>query len=458
MIDYDQFLESKAIAAKSCGFEPSRLNPRLFQMQRDVVRWGCKKGRFACFEDCGLGKTFQQLEWAHQLYTVEGVNSLILTPPAVADQTVREAKKFGIRTPVKHCRDGSEVENGITVTNYERIHKFDLSKFKALGLDESSILKSHDGKYRTMLIEVARGIPYLSAWSATPAPNDFMEIGNHAEFLGVMSRAEMLATFFVHDGGDTSKWRLKGHAEKDFWRWMCSWAVNIRKPSDLGYSDDGFTLPELRIKQVTVTANCRAAGMLFPLTANSLIERREARKVSLSDRVKASVDIANSNNEQWLVWCDLNDESRALAKAIDGAIEVTGSDDEEKRADAMLGFSDGKYRVLVSKPSIAGWGMNWQHSHNMVFCGLSDSFESHYQAIRRQYRFGQKQPVNVYIVTSDLEGNVVKNIQRKQADADRMAQEMIAHMSAISSAEIHQTTRTVTEYNPKIELQIPAFL
>jgi hypothetical protein len=268
----------------------------------------------------------------------------------------------------------------------------------------------------------------------------------------------MLATFFCHDGGDTSKWRLKGHAERDFWRWMCSWAVNIRKPSDLGYNDGGFVLPKLNIQHVTVQTNCKSVGMLFPLPASSLSERREVRRGSLSDRVKASAELANSNSEQWLVWCNLNDESKALTEAINAAVEVTGSDSDDHKSSAMLDFAAGKIRVLVSKPDLCGFGMNWQQSHNMVFCGLSDSYEQLYQAVRRQYRFGQTQAVNVYVVTSDLESAVVSNIKRKQEDAERMASEMVRHMADISSAEIKGITRQTSPYNPQKKLELPTWL
>lgn len=455
---YESFLARKAIVDRPSGFTPSRgLNPKLFEFQKDVVSWGLRRGRAAFFEDCGLGKTPQQLEWSRQVFEETGENVLLLTPLAVAAQHIREARKFGIEH-IKQCADQSEVVPGITVTNYEKLHRFDASRFVGIGLDESSILKSYDGKFRNLLIESFRRTPYKSAWTATPAPNDHMELGNHAEFLGVMTRSEMLATFFTHDGGDTSKWRLKGHAEEAFWKWLASWAVNIRKPSDLGYSDEGFTLPELEIKTSVVESDCQSVGFLFPLPASSLHERREARRGSLDKRAETAIGLANSDREQWLVWCDLNDESKALAAGIDGAVEVTGSDSDEHKAEAMLGFADGSVRVLVSKPGICGFGMNFQNSSRSIFCGLSDSYERFYQAVRRQYRFGQTNKVTTHIITSNLEGAVVENIRRKQADADRMAAAMVKHMAELSAQEIHQTRRDSIAYRPAVSMQLPQWM
>lgn len=454
---YQEFLKIKAISAKSVGFNAEKINKKLFPFQRDVVWWGLLKGRAAFFEDCGLGKTAQQLEWASQVVKHTNGKVLILTPLSVASQTLEEAKKFGI-DQVKHCSEGSEVECGITVTNYEKLHRFDLSMFQGIALDESSILKSKDGKYRTMLIELAQQIPFRSAWTATPAPNDFVEIGNHAEFLGVMRAPEMLSTFFIHDGGNTSSWRLKCHAVSKFWEWLCSWSVNIRKPSDIGYDDSGFNLPKLTIESVTVDCNCKEAGMLFPMPASSLKERRDVRRSSLVDRAKKCAEIANENNEQWIVWCDLNDESKTLSELICGSVEVTGADCEEKRSKAMLGFTSGEYRVLISKPGICGFGMNWQHAHNMIFCGLSDSYESYYQALRREYRFGQKSDVRVVIVTSNLEGAVVENIKRKQKQSDFMTSEMVKNMSRVSEVNVKMSIKNTELYTPKEDMELPNFL
>ena len=458
MTHYHQFLESKTIVDVPCGFEARDINPKLFNFQRDIVKWGLQRGRFAGWEDCGLGKSAQQLEWSHQVFKHTGKNILLLAPLAVSEQHADEARKFGIEQ-VKVCADQSEVEPGITITNYEKLHKFDASEFGGVALDESSILKSFDGKFRNRIIDSFRDTPFKSAWTATPAPNDFMELGNHAEFLGVMTRAEMLATFFVHDGGDTSKWRLKGHAEKDFWRWLCSWAINIRKPSDLGYSDDGFVLPPLKVIEEIVSSNHVSEGFLFPLPASSLGDRRSARRSSLSNRVNRSVEIANSSKEQFLVWCDLNDESKALSEAIDGAVEVTGSDSDEHKVETAKRFVRGDIRAVVTKGSIWGWGLNLQNSRNQIHCGVTDSAEEWYQKVRRQLRFGQKEEVRCWVVTSESEGAVVSNIKRKLADMDKMATETVKFMAQISSAQIHKkTSRQTTEYKPAVPMDLPAFI
>jgi superfamily II DNA or RNA helicase len=453
---YQEFLNKKAIIDVPSGFEPGPLNQSLFDFQKDVVSWAIRRGRAALFEDCGLGKTIQQLEWAWQVSRKTQKPVLILAPLAVAAQTKKEGEHFGYG--VKICESQADATDAINITNYEKLHKFDPSAFSGIVLDESSILKSYDGKFRNLIIDSFAHTPYRLACTATPAPNDFMELGNHAEFLGVMTRTQMLSTFFVHDGGDTSKWRIKGHAEADFWRWICSWAVNIRKPSDLGYPDGDFILPELKMHWHTVEANHQTAGLIFSLPASTLQERRDARRASLEPRVALAAQIANSTDEQCLIWCDLNSESESLARIINGAIEVTGSDSDEHKANSMIDFANGSIRALVSKPSICGFGMNFQRCHKMIFVGLSDSYERIYQAIRRCWRFGQKHPVEAHFVTSNLEGAVLTNIKRKEVDADRMANEMVKHMAEISTATIRGTERQTLKYNPTIQIQIPQWL
>jgi DNA modification methylase len=380
-----------------------------------------------------------QLEWARQ---IPG-RVLILAPLAVAPQTVREGQKLGI--DVSYSRKPCDAR--ITITNYEMLERFSTEEHTGVVLDESSILKSYDGKFRTAVIERFAATPFRLACTATPAPNDFMELGNHAEFLGSLTRTEMLSTFFVHDGGDTSKWRLKGHAESDFWRWVCSWAVMLRKPSDLGYADDGFILPPIEFHSERVDANVVPTDTLFACEAQTLMERRQVRAASTDDRCKRVAEIvATKPDEQWLIWCDLNRESETVAKLIPGAVEVTGSDSEEWKEQSMLAFADGEIRVMVSKPSIAGFGMNFQSCANVVFVGLSDSYEAFYQAVRRCWRFGQKNTVHCYVVTSTLEGAVVENIQRKERDAARMAKEMVNHMHELNEREIHGTVRKSEPY------------
>jgi len=360
-----------------------------------------------------------QLEWAHH---VPG-RVLILAPLAVAQQTVREGKKFGI--DARYDRTG-RVDGKITITNYEMLEHFDAAQFEGVVLDESSILKSYSGFFRNQIIETFRNTPFRLACTATPAPNDFMELGNHAEFMGALTRTEMLSTFFVHDGGDTSKWRLKRHAEKDFWRWICSWAVMMRKPSDLGFDDGDFILPEIRINDVSVDVNEPTDGRLFALPAITLEERRKARATTVQHRAAKIAELVERRpNEPHIVWCNLNSESEAAANLISDAVELRGSEDHDEKAAKMLDFSGGGIRVLVTKPSIAGFGMNWQHCRNVNFLGLSDSYEQFYQATRRCWRFGQKKAVDVNIVTSSTEGAVTENIKRKERDAAKLYEEMV---------------------------------
>lgn len=454
---YEQFLNSKHIKSVPTGLKEVRpMAAKMFDYQQDITSWALRRGRAGIFEDCGLGKTIQELEWAKQVAESENGKVLLIAPLMVSAQHVIEAEKFGY--DVRFCRTNGEVENGINITNYEKLHKFDLSQFVGVALDESSILKSFDSKTRITVTEAFRETPYRSAWTATPAPNDFMELGNHAEFLGVMNRSEMLATFFVHDGGDTSKWRLKGHAKDEFWKWVCSWAVYLRKPSDLGYSDDGFALPELRVHEIVVESEQNLNGYLFPMPAATLSERRDARKGSRVERVEAACDLINKSNEQWVAWCDLNSESELLHKAIKDSVEIKGADSDDHKLDAVKGFLSGKYRVLVSKPSMFGHGLNFQHCHNTAFVGLSDSWEMYYQAVRRFWRFGQKHPVNVHIITARNEGAVVANIKRKENDAMHLAQGMVQHMSQISRKEIKGLVRESEIYQPNQTMTLPAWI
>lgn len=453
-MDYQAFLESKRITATASGFEPSSLNPMLFDFQKDIVRFALRRGRAAIFADCGLGKTPMQLEWAQQVLEHTNKPVLLLAPLAVSKQTRREGQKFGIGSIV--CRSGGEVRKTVNITNYEMLQHFDPSGFGGVVLDESSILKSYSGKMRNEIIEAFVGTPYNLACTATPAPNDYMELGNHAEFVKAMSRTEMLSMFFVHDGSDTSQWRLKGHAEDKFWEWVASWACVLKKPSDLGYSDDGFALPELRIHEHIIESGA-APFALIPMLAETLQERREARRASLDDRVRLAAELAATGG-QWLVWCDYNKESEALAEAIPGAFEIQGSHAPEYKEHGMLGFAAERIRTLVTKPSIAGFGMNWQNCHQMIFCGLSDSYEQFYQAVRRCWRFGQTQPVDVHVILSEAELRVLQNIKRKQADADRMADNMVLHTAKILAAEIHGKTWEKTEYRPAQDMRLPGWI
>lgn len=462
MTDYQRFLQSKKQIAVSSGFEKPKeqMCKAMFEWQKDIVYWALRKGRCALFEDCGLGKTIQSLEWAKSVSEHTKKPVLIVCPLSVAEQTKREGKKFGFSVSV--VRDQSQVIDGINVTNYEMLDHFDASVFGGVVLDESSILKNYTGKMRTEIIEKFHYTPYKLSCTATPAPNDFMELGNQAEFCGVMSRTEMLATYFIHDGGDTSKWRLKGHAQSAFWEWLATWAVVLTKPGDLGYDNTGYDLPELITEQVTIRYEENIIDdnySFFADVAQTLNERRNARRNSLEDRCKAALDLIEEDpEEQWLVWCDLNAEADELKRIIPDNIEVRGSDDIEVKAERLNRFTIGEAKRLIVKPSIAAFGLNWQNCHNMIFVGLSDSFEMMYQAIRRCWRFGQEYPVNVYIITSEAEGAVKENIERKEKQAAQMVDEMVQHTREILEEEIRGTERITIPYNPQIDMEIPTWL
>ena len=452
-MEYKEFLaaKQKMIIESGRDVADNEINQHLFDYQHDIVKWELKKGKSAVFAGTGLGKTRIQLAWAD---LIQG-KVLIFAPLAVACQTVTEGREIGIN--VNLCRENSDVKDGINITNYDRMDRFDLSQFTGIVLDESSILKSQNGKTRNWLIESCRDIPYKLCCTATPAPNDYMELGNHAEFLGVMSEFEMLAMFFIHDGGDTAKWRLKKHAVKDFWEWVASWAVMMTNPADLGYNGEMFILPKLNIRQIEVKTEA-AIGSLFAVEAKTLQERQQARRDSLKERVAACAELANKSDEQFLIWCNLNVESDLIAKSIPDSVEVCGSDTSEHKTNSMIGFSEKKVRVLVSKPSICGFGMNWQQCHNMIFVGLSDSFEQYYQAVRRCWRFGQTKEVNVYVITADTEGAVVANIQRKERDFEDMLHGMIAATQNITAGNIRRTTREQRKYNANVRMKLPEWL
>jgi len=450
MQEYDFFIDHKRMTTPPSGFLINRetLHESLFNFQKDIVRWALRRGRAAVFAGTGLGKTRIQIEWAMKVHQSSGGDVLLLAPLAVATQTIREGAVMGYE--ITMCRSQDDVRPGLNIANYEMLHHFEPMLFDGIVLDESSILKSFTGKIRTDLIESFAFTPYRLACTATPAPNDYMEIGNHAEFLGVMGRSEMLAMYFVHDGGDTQKWRLKGHAEDRFWRWVAKWGVVLEKPSDLGYSDDGYILPPLTIIDHVIEVE----GEL----ANTLSERQKARRETAAERVAACAEIVNASDQPFLVWCDLNVESKMLSKAIPDAVEVKGGDKSTHKEKALLDFAAGKIRVLVTKPSIAGFGMNWQHCADMAFVGLSDSFEKVFQAVRRCYRFGQTRPVNVTMITSSREGATAENIKRKELDFQKMVAEMVKYTKDITSESIRSTERDSTEYAAITPIRIPPWL
>ena len=457
---YEEFLESKKIKITPTGFNPVFMPDILFDWQKDVVTVAIKKGKFCLFTDTGTGKSFMQVTFAENIHRYTNKPVLILAPLAVTEQTKEEGAKLGVSVSV--CRTQNDVVNGVNITNYDMLDHFEPSAFAGIILDESSILKHFTSKTRTQIIESFANTQYKLACSATPSPNDYMELGNHAEFMGVMTRTEMLSTFFYHDGGETSKWILKGHAEDRFWEWISEWAIAIRKPSEIGYSDDGYNLPPLNIEEIIVESENGITEdgqfMLVPQLASTLTERRNARRDSLEDRCKTAAGLmANAPDDQWLFWCDLNVESEMLTK-LTGGTEVKGSDNREYKSKSLLGFSHGEVKTLISKPSIAGFGMNWQNCHNMVFVGLSDSYESMYQAIRRCYRFGQKKPVNVYIITSEAEGAVRENIARKELQTDEVFSQLSKYSKATIEKEVRQTYRQTDDYNAVIKMEVPKWL
>lgn len=421
--DYRAFVDAKRASIQHVGIDVDVSRWPLFPHQADMVRWALRVGRAALFADTGMGKTRMQLVFASESADATGLPSLVVAPLAVNEQTIREGERIGVHAA--HAGTGARVQ----VVNYDRIHKIEPADYGCIVLDESSILKSSDGATRNMLIESFAGTRFRLACTATPAPNDYTELGSHAHFLGVSTREEMLAEFFVHDGGSTQDWRIKGHARRDFWRWVASWAALVRKPSDLGHPDDGFDLPPLSISERVVSFSNDAAhdaGLLFADASDSLSDQRAVRRATIEDRAAAIAEIvAREPDEQWLIWGELNDECDAIQASIPGAVQVRGSDDRDDKSAALLGFASGDVRVLVTKPSIAGFGMNWQGCARQVFAGVGHSYEQFYQAVRRSWRFGQTRPVEVVIVRSSADAGIAANLRRKADAADAMAAEML---------------------------------
>ena len=457
---YDEFLAGKARQLTPIGLtEIPALSEKLFPHQRDTVALMLRRGRGAVFFDTGLGKGWIALEWLRVIAEHTGKPVLLLAPLAVSHQFAREAAKFGV--PARVVADASEVGPGINITNYHKLGKFDVSVFGGVALDESSILKSFDGKTRTQLIESFKDAPFRLALTATPAPNDFTEFGNHAEFLGVMTRTEMMSLFFVHDGETTSEWRLKGHAADAFWSWVASWAIAIRRPSDLGYDDGAYDLPPLHIHRVVLPVDTKqafASGMLFASEAATLSDQRTARRASLSARVARCVEIANAANGAVVVWCDLNDEGNALEKSIDGSVQVAGANSDDEKEQKIEAFSTGEARVMISKASLTGHGLNWQHAATAVYCGITNSWEALYQSLKRLHRYGQVKPVNAYIVVSEAETRVLDNLTAKQARADEMIAAMVAAMSPTTMRDLRATSRTMDGYETQRRVFVPQWL
>ena len=450
---YD-FLDRKAQVAGNHGFEPTWLHPGMFDFQQSLVTWAIQKGRAAIMADCGLGKTLMQLVWAQNVVEHTNGRVLVLAPLAVAGQIVREAEKFGIQA--RRSNDGSAYA-GITVTNYDKLEKFDPADFVGCVCDESSVLKNFNGARKTEITAFMRKMKFRLLCSATAAPNDYIELGTSSEALGYLGHMDMLNRFFKNDlnnsasgrmRGQVIKWRFKGHAEGPFWQWVCGWARAVRKPSDLGYDDGRFILPALSETQHTVYAESRRDGMLFSLPAVGLSEQREERNLTIRERCEKAAELV-STGQPALVWCHMNEEGKSLAGMIDGAVEVAGSDTDEAKEERLLAFAAGQARVLVTKPKIGAWGLNFQHCNHMTFFP-SHSFEQYYQAVRRCWRFGQTRPVHVDIVATEGEADVLKNLQRKSDQAEKMFSAMVAQMN--NAIEIERQ-RSITN-----NMEVPSWL
>ena len=458
---YSTFIARKRITHIDSGFEPPEAyyNPHFKDFQRDAFTWNCRKGRSANFLSTGLGKTILELAFSDACIRHTNSKALILAPLAVSHQTAREAEKFGIND-VKVCRENHEVKPGITITNYERIHKFDLSQFDIVVPDESSCIKHFDSKTSSQLISEFSQTRYKLPSTATPAPNDQMELGTHSEFIGAMSRTEMLSMFFVHDGGETSKWRLRGHAKGKFYQYLGSWALAIRKPGDLGYSNEGYDLPPLNYHEHIVESPV-LPGRLFATDAVTLQDQREACRESIPARVEKMHEvISGSTVRPWVVWCSLNDESTAATRALKslGAIELTGSDDPDKKEEILLAFSKGQIPILVTKAVLAGWGLNWQHCRKQFNLGLDHSWEMWHQRIMRSHRYGQTQEVDIHTTLSESQMPVLNSIKRKDEQAMEMVSAMVAAMGDITRAELKKVQVMDRSYNAEKSMRFQPWL
>ena len=431
--EYNEFLEQKKTQRIESGFavEDADLNPALFDFQKYCVKRALAVGKFALFEDCGLGKTIQQLEWAQKVFDHTSQPVLILAPLAVISQTIKEGEKFGYKVmDYDEMNPNNLDECGIFITNYDNLPNVDVSCFGGIVIDESSILKNFQGKTRTYIIEQFKRTPYKLACTATPSPNDTTEICNHAEFLDVMSRSEMLAMYFVHDGGSTSDWRLKGHAKQSFWDFVSTWAVMLNKPSDIGFDDKGYDLPPLNVIQDIVETPKRDNGMLFNTSAVSATEFHKELRLTYKIRLDRVAEMVKARpDENFIIWIGHDDEGKYLRSLLPEAIEVKGSDSREYKKEKLLGFGNGDFRILITKLKIAQFGLNYQNCHNQIYASLDFSFEATYQGIRRSYRFGQKETVNIYLITTDTMQNVKDSFDAKQKAFNEMQSAMTEAMN-----------------------------
>lgn len=432
-LEYSTFLIQKQQSARPKGIKRIKLPDMMFGFQRHLTEWALAQGRSAIFADCGMGKSLMLMGWAENVVRETNKPVLVVTPLAVTAQIIREAEKFGIEA---HRSNDGNPSGDITVTNYEKLEKFDWKDYSGIVCDESSRIKSADAATRQLVTSFARKVPYRLLCTATAAPNDYIELGTSSEALGYLGFMDMLNRFFKNDNnnsgmkkhyGEMPKWRFRGHAELPFWRWVCSWARALRKPSDLGFSDNGFTLPPLYEREHLVKANNNRDGFLFEIPARDLREQREEAKRTIQERCERVAELV-AHDQSAFVLCHLNDEGDLLEKLIPDAVQVSGSDSDERKEESLLGFADGKIRVLITKPKIGAHGLNFQHCNQVVFFP-SHSYEQYYQGVRRCWRFGQKRPVTVDIVMTEGERKVMKNLQRKAKDAERMFDNLVAEMN-----------------------------
>ena len=427
-MDYKEFLKNKISSIQDSGFDidQSKLHSSLFPFQKHIVQKALKKGRYAIFADCGLGKTFMQLEWANQVCKFTKGKVLIITPLAVAKQTEMEAQRWEI--PIGSGR--------IDIINYEQLKNIETLQYNGVVLDESSILKNFAGKLKELIIEKFYDTPYKLACTATPSPNDPMELGNHSEFLGYMSRSQMLAMYFIHDGGETSKWRLKGHAVGTFYSYISEWATMISSPSDIGFDGTSYVLPVMNFQEKLIKTEKKKNGLLFNDQAVSATTFNQELRITKINRLSEAAKIANDSDEAFIIWIKQNEEGEYLKNLIPDAVEVKGSDSNELKEKNLIGFSKGEFRVLITKAKIAQYGLNYQNCNNQIFASLDFSYESLYQAIRRSYRFGQKKQVNVWIISTDTMSNVLNSIKDKEKNFQIMKSEMTKSINQTKKQEL----------------------
>jgi hypothetical protein len=454
---YLAFLLTKRIEAKPAGFDPVLpMSPHLFPFQAEGVRRSVIRGRSAMFEGCGLGKTPQEFEWHRHTNHRTGRPTILFTPLGVTKQFEREAEKFGV-TGVKVCGDSEDARGvDLVVTNYEKLHLFNASDYSQVIIDESGILKNFDGSTRKAITDFAKPIPYRLAATATPAPNDLVEIVNHAEWLDVMTGKEIISTFFAQDGNTTQNWRLKNHARDGFWRWLASWCTAIRKPSDIGYSDDGYSLPDLRIHRHVLESE-PLPGYFLAIEAKSLQEQREARRASQPSRIQWVANLAKAEpDDQWVFWCETNSEQDELEKIFKGqSVSLRGSTPDDERERNEESWRLGRVRIMLTKAKVSGWGLNWQHCRKTAFVSVSHSYEQQYQAIRRLYRFGQSNPVDVHLIASEAEGAILANLSRKDDQASEMFDSLLPYMKmGVDGSKVRDTV----PYEPKLKMILPRWL